>query len=103
MKAIEKGTKIKSLKILGRRIRVRYSDIEEWGLCDSDQLTILVSLKCIEDPNQHWLTLIHEVTHMIFRMTGIAYMDRNEEEAYVRCVENLVVPWILEHDYLRPE
>lgn len=103
MKAIEKGTKIKSLKILGRRIRVRYSDIEEWGLCDSDQLTILISLKCIEDPNQHWLTLIHEVTHMIFRMTGIAYMDRNEEEAYVRCVENLVVPWILEHDYLRPE
>jgi len=103
MKAIEKGTKIKSLKILGRRIRVRYSDIEEWGLCDSDQLTILISLKCIEDPNQHWLTLIHEVTHMIFRMTGIAYMDRNEEEAYVRCVENLVVPWILKHDYLRPK
>ena len=39
---------------------------------------------------------------MIFRITGIAYMERNEEEAYVRCVENLVIPWIFEHKHLRP-
>lgn len=100
---IEKGTKIKSLRVLGRRVRVRYSDIEEWGLCDSDDIVVILSLKCIDDPRQHWLTIIHEVTHMIFRMTGIAYMERNEEEAYVRCVENLIVPWILAHDYLRPQ
>lgn len=100
---IEKGTKIKSLRVLGRRVGVRYSDIEEWGLCDSDDIVVILSLKCIDDPRQHWLTIIHEVTHMIFRMTGIAYMERNEEEAYVRCVENLIVPWILAHDYLRPQ
>ena len=34
---------------------------------------------------------------MIFEMTGLAYMERNDEEAYVRCVENLLIPWILEN------
>jgi hypothetical protein len=101
-KELKKGSKVKRIKVLGKWIKVRYSDIEEWGLCDNDQLTIFLSLKCIDDPKQHWLTLIHEVSHMIFRITGIAYMERNEEEAYVRCVENLIIPWILEHNYLRP-
>jgi len=102
-KELEKGSKVKRIKVLGKWIKVRYSDIEEWGLCDNDQLTIFLSLKCIDDPKQHWLTLIHEVSHMIFRITGIAYMERNEEEAYVRCVENLIIPWILEHKHLKPK
>ena len=102
-KELEKGSKVKRIKVLGKWIKVRYSDIEEWGLCDNDQLTIFLSLKCIDDPKQHWLTLIHEVSHMIFRITGIAYMERNEEEAYVRCVENLIIPWIFEHKHLKPK
>jgi len=101
-KAIEIGTKIKYLMVLGRQIRVRYSEIEEWGLCDNDELTIILSKKCVDDPKQHWLTIIHEVTHMIFRLTGLAYMERNEEEAYVRCIENIVIPWIEKYNYLRP-
>ena len=100
---LQKGSRVKSLRVLGRRIRVRYSDIEEWGLCDNDQFTIFLSLKCIDDPRQHWLTIIHEVTHMILRMTGLAYMERQEEEAYVRCIENLIIPWIFEHQHLKPK
>jgi hypothetical protein len=38
---------------------------------------------------------------MIFEMTGIAFMEVNDEEAYVRCVENLVIPWVLKHNELR--
>lgn len=100
---LTKGSKLTSVRVLGKRIRIQYSDIEEWGLCDNDQLLIILSKKCINQPEQHWLTLIHEATHMIFRLTGVAYMDRNEEEAYVRCVENLVIPWLLQYNYLRPE
>ena len=100
---LQKGSRVKSLRVLGRRIRVRYSEMEEWGLCDNDQLTIFISLKCIDDPKQHWLTIIHEVSHMIFRLTGLAFMERNEEEAYVRCIENLIIPWIFEHKHLKPK
>ena len=100
---LEKGSRVRSLRVLGRRIRVHYIEMEEWGLCDNDQFTISLSLKCIDDPNQHWLTIIHEVTHMILRMTGLAFMERNEEEAYVRCIENLIIPWLYEYSYLKPK
>ena len=83
---LQKGSRVKSLRVLGRRIKVRYSEMEEWGLCDNDQLTIFVSLKFIGDPKQHGLTIIHEVAHMVLRLTGLAVMERNEEVAYVRCI-----------------
>jgi len=38
---------------------------------------------------------------MIFELSGIAFMAENDEEAYVRCVENLVIPWVLEHQQLK--
>jgi hypothetical protein len=38
---------------------------------------------------------------MIFEMTGLAFMELNDEEAYVRCVENLVIPWVLENTNLK--
>jgi len=28
-------------------------------------------------------------------------MEQNDEEAYVRCVENLVLPWVLDHQHLK--
>jgi len=28
-------------------------------------------------------------------------MEINDEEAYVRCVENLVIPWVLENTHLK--
>jgi len=39
---------------------------------------------------------------MILRLTGLAFMERNEEEAYVRCIENLIIPWLYEYSYLKP-
>lgn len=75
--------------------------MEDWGECFMDDKLIKLNKKCLKDPEQHWWTLVHEVTHMIFEMTGIAFMDNNDEEAYVRCVENLVIPWVLKHNGLR--
>ena len=45
----------------------------------------------------HYWTLVHEVTHMILRLSGVAFMEANDEEAYVRCIENLVIPWVLKN------
>ena len=38
---------------------------------------------------------------MIFGLTGISFMEGNNEETYVRCIEALVIPWIFENEHLR--
>jgi len=95
--------KVNIVEVLGYNVRVLYSKAltEEWGNCCIDTKTITLSEECIGQPTQHWDSLIHEVTHMIFGLTGLAHMDSNDEEAYVRCVENLVVPWALANQHLR--
>jgi hypothetical protein len=92
----------KSLDILGRQVEIIYEeDLEAWGECDSDLLIIKIKKEATtKTPEFFYQTLIHEVAHMIFRLSGIAFMENNDEEAYVRCVEGLVIPWVLKHQYL---
>ena len=95
--------KLSNITVLGRKIKIKYTDpavAEDWGSCDPDNGVIFISEKCLEDKNIHWWTLVHEVTHLIFHMSGLSSMERNEEESYVRCVENLVIPWVLGHQYI---
>jgi len=93
-----KVKKLSKLSILGVDVKVEYCDlISDWGTCDIDEKKITIASRCLKDKKQHSLTVIHEVTHMIFEMTGLAYMEKNDEEAYVRCVENLLIPWILQN------
>lgn len=94
--------KLTNIDLLGQTIKIIYKDIDEgdWGQCDIDERTITLNNKCLKDKKHHWATLVHEVTHMVFELSGVAYMDRNDEEAYVRCVENLLIPWILENQDL---
>lgn len=92
----------KSLDILGRQVEVIYEeDLEDWGECDNDLLIIKIKKEAVDKGSEFFYqTLVHEVTHMIFRLSGVAYMENNDEEAYVRCVEGLVIPWVLKHQYL---
>ena len=93
--------KLSSVEVLGKKIRVIYEDMDDWGECSTDDKFIKINKKCLKNPDQHWWTLVHEVTHIIFEMSGVAYMERNDEEAYVRCVENLVIPWVLNNLHLK--
>jgi len=94
--------KLKSIKLMGKTIKIIYKELEngDWGECDIDSQVIILNKKCLEDKKHHWWTLVHEVTHMVFELSGVAFMERNEEEAYVRCVENLVIPWVLDNQHL---
>ena len=95
--------KLKSINLIGETIKISYKNLsdEGWGECRTDDREIVLNKKCINDPENHWLTLVHEVTHMVFQLSGVAYMEANDEEAYVRCVENLVIPWVLNNQHLR--
>lgn len=94
--------RLKNIKLMGKTIDIVYKDLEngDWGECDIDNLTIVLNTKCLKDKKHHWWTLAHEATHMIFELSGVAFMEKNEEEAYVRCVENFVIPWVLENSHL---
>lgn len=92
--------KLSSVEVLNQKIRIVYEDMEDWGECLLDEKLIKLNKKCLKNPEQHWWTLVHEVTHMIFELSGVAFMAENDEEAYVRCVENLVIPWVLKHQHL---
>ena len=93
--------KVSSVNVLNHKIKIVYEEMEDWGECFMDDKLIKLNKKCLKDPEQHWWTLVHEVTHMIVEMTGLAFMECNDEEAYVRCVENLVIPWVLDNSNLR--
>ena len=90
--------------VLGQSVKIEYVDgMDNWGECDQDKMLIRLSKLCLEDKKDHFSTLVHEVTHLILRMSGIAYMEANDEEAYVRCIENLIIPWVLENQNILDE
>ena len=91
--------KLKHITVLGHRVRIEYKTWHDgqYGSCDPDARVIKLSHACLKDEALHWSTLTHEVMHMIFHMAGISFMESNSEEAYVRCIENLILPWIEEN------
>lgn len=90
--------KLSFVNVLDHKVKIVYSDNKEnWGECDSDRMVITLSTECLKDAQIHFATLVHEVTHMILRMSGVAFMEANDEEAYVRCIENLLIPWVLKN------
>lgn len=72
--------------------------MDDWGQWNLDEKTIYLNIKCLDDENLFYWTLIHEILHAFFEMSGVAFMDQNDEEAYVRCMENLFLPWLLKQN-----
>jgi len=90
--------RLSHVMVLEHKVKIVYSNDEEnWGECDSDKMVITLATDCLKDAKLHFSTLVHEVTHMILRLSGVAFMETNDEEAYVRCIENLIIPWVLKN------
>jgi hypothetical protein len=90
--------RLESIIVLDHTVTIEYVEgFDNWGECDSDRLVIKLSTECLKDDKIHYATLLHEVTHLILRLSGVAYMEHNDEEAYVRCIENLLLPWVLKN------
>lgn len=92
--------KLSSIKVLDQTIKIEYKEMKNWGECDIDNKIITLSNDCLKNKKVHFETLFHEVTHLILEMSGIAYMKRNDEEAYVRCIESLIIPWFVKNQHL---
>jgi hypothetical protein len=74
----------------GRRIEVIEDlDLAEYGTFSPDEWVIRLGPS--SRVNQ-FETLRHEMIHACFAISGMSHLRRFEEEAIVRCLENLLFP-----------
>jgi hypothetical protein len=74
----------------GKRIEViEDPDLAEYGTFDPDSWEIRIGSSSRANPME---TLRHEMIHACFAVAGLSHLRRFEEEAIVRCLENLLFP-----------
>ena len=78
------------IQIGGRTITVRIDPKLEdaWGMYHSDDAEIVLSPRTLDKQSTLRETLRHEMLHAALDICGISYLERYEEEAIIRCIEN---------------
>jgi len=81
---------IDHVMIGGKRIEViQDPELVEYGTFDPDSWEIRIGPSARANPIE---TLKHEMIHACFAVAGLSHIRRFEEEAIVRCLENLLFP-----------
>jgi hypothetical protein len=83
---------IDSVNIGGLRFDVVIRDIDEFGRMMFDDRKIVLSRACSSDKRLFIQTLRHEMMHAALHLGGVAFAERYDDEAVVRCLENLFFP-----------
>jgi len=83
----------KSITLAGIRVRVQFRDLGDddcYGLYSHRKKVITLdrSLK----NKDLYETLRHEMIHAAFAISGLGYCERYEEEAIVRCMDEIFFP-----------
>jgi hypothetical protein len=83
----------KQITIGGITISIRVeSTMESWGEYHSDDREIVLSSKTLAKASTLRSTLRHEMMHAALDIAGIVYIKQFEEEAIVRCIDNIFHP-----------
>jgi len=81
------------IELAGVKVAIRYRQMDDtFGEYHSNIRTIYVSQLAMRDAKTLLDTIKHEARHAILDLTGLAHLVRYEEEAIVRCMENLLDP-----------
>ena len=76
----------KKIKVLGQTIKIVVKDMEDLGEFDRSKLTI--SLSRSQTPDEMASSLLHEILHAVFFISGHSFIiEDNHEEALVRVLE----------------
>jgi len=82
-----------SLNIGGRTISIRIdSKLEAWGEYHSDDREIVLASRTLEKKSTLRETLRHEMLHASLDIAGLSYLTTYQEEAIVRCIDNIFFP-----------
>lgn len=81
------------ISIGGRTLSVRVEPgLEPWGEYRGDEGVIALSPRALGKSSSLRETLRHEMLHAALDISGISYLERFEEEAVVRCIDNIFHP-----------
>jgi hypothetical protein len=83
----------KSVIVGGQRIRLDVStSLEDWGQYNHDTKAITISHRALERDSTLRTTLRHELMHAALSISGVSYCTGFQEEAVVRCMEEVFFP-----------
>lgn len=80
----------KSIPIGGRRVRIKICEREKWGEYFHDKAEIQISTQVTGKDLIE--TLRHEMLEASLYISGVAWNERHEQEAVVRCMETIFFP-----------
>jgi len=66
--------------------------LESWGEYHSDAREILIASRTLQKRQTLRETLRHEILHASLDICGLSHLQNYEEEAIVRCIENIFHP-----------
>jgi hypothetical protein len=81
-----------SVKIAGQRIKIKTGKLEEaFGQYEHDNRTIWIS-GTLKDERTIVTTLRHEVLEASLLISGVGWLEKYDQEAIVRCVDEIFWP-----------
>ncbi len=81
-----------SIQIGGHKIDVCFAQIDNLGEYHAEHKRIKINASIATDDRAVFETLRHEMIHCAFDISGIAFCETFEEEALVRCLDNIFFP-----------
>jgi len=82
---------LKSVVIAGQRIKIQKTELDDcYGQYLHEKRTIQLNSKLPED--EIIPTLRHEMLHAAFHISGISFCETFEEEACIRCIDEVFFP-----------
>ena len=84
---------LKSIRMAGQTVKVRLKDLsdhDEWGYWVAEKRMIVIHGSLT--PRKFKETLRHEMIHAALHLCGVAWCERMEEEALVRCLDEVFWP-----------
>lgn len=77
----------------GQRITVQVvADLDDWGNYDHDEKKIHLARRACRKQELMLEILRHEMVHAALHIGGVAYSENFEEEAIVRCMDDIFFP-----------
>jgi len=81
------------INIGGRVITVRIDPrLESWGEYHADEQEIVLASRTLEKQSTLRETLRHEILHVSLDVAGLSHLTVYQEEAIVRCIDNIFPP-----------
>ena len=77
----------------GHRVKIKVvENFEDWGEYDHDNKTITIAGRALKNEALYLSTLRHEMVHAALWIGGVAFNESMEEEAVVRCMDEIFFP-----------